>query len=88
MTKARKSIRPETGKEQFGFDQDAGTRNDIFSMRMMSERAIQMQQNIYLCFIDYSKAFDKVRHEELLEMLQELDINGKDLRLIRNLYWE
>ena len=34
------------------------------------------------------KAFDKVKHEDLFEFLQNLDIDGKDLRLIRNLYWE
>ena len=35
-----------------------------------------------------AKAFDKVKHEDLFEFLQNLDIDGKDLRLIRNLYWE
>ena len=38
-------------------------------------------------FIDYEKAFDKVRHEELMMMLEELQIDGKEMRLIRNLYW-
>ena len=38
--------------------------------------------------IDYIKAFDKVRHEELFRMLAALDIDGKDLQVIRNLYWE
>ena len=43
---------------------------------------------MYLCFIDYTKAIDKVKHEDLFEILQNLDIDGSDLRLIRNLYWE
>ena len=41
-----------------------------------------------MCFIDYIKAFDKVKHEELLQILQCLDLDGKDLHLIRNLYWD
>ena len=41
-----------------------------------------------LSFIDYSKAFDKVRHEKLFNILEHLDIDGKDLRVIRNLYWD
>ena len=49
---------------------------------------IEVQHDLYLCFIDYAKAFDKVKHEDLFEFLQNLDIDGKDLRLIRNLYWE
>ena len=45
-----------------------------------------MQKDLYLCFIDYSKAFDKVRHEKLFNILEHLDIDGKDLRVIRNLW--
>ena len=41
-----------------------------------------------MCFIDYTEAFDKVRHETLMDILQKLDIDGKDLRLLRNLYWD
>ena len=88
MNRARSRIRPEIGKEQCGFVQDAGTRNAIFMIRMLSERAIEMQKDLHLCFIDYTKAFDKVQHEELLGMLGKLDIHGKDLRIVRNLYWE
>ena len=70
--------------------EDSGTRNAIFILRMLSERAIEMQRRLYVCFIDNIKAFDKVRHEvlTLTDMLQHLDEDGKDLRLIHNLYWE
>ena len=64
------------------------TRNAIFVVRTLCERAIEVQHDLYLCFIDYAKAFDKVKHEVLFEFLQNLDIDGNDLRLIRNLYWE
>ena len=47
-----------------------------------------MQKDLYLCFIDYSKAFDKVRHEKLFNILEHLDIDGKDLRVTRNLHWD
>ena len=39
-------------------------------------------------FFYYSKAFDKVRHEKLFNILEHLDIDGKDLRVIRNIYWD
>ncbi|XP_042870688.1 uncharacterized protein LOC122252328 [Penaeus japonicus] len=88
MERARSRIRPEIGNVQYGFVQDAGTRNAIWMVRMLSERAIEMQKDLFMCFIDYTKAFDKVQHEELLRLLQGLDLDGKDIRLIRNLYWE
>ena len=55
---------------------------------LLGHYASELQHDLYLCFIDYAKAFDKVKHEDLFEFLQNLDIDGKDLRLIRNLYSE
>lgn len=47
---------------------------------------LEKQRNLFLCFIDYEKAFDKVRHEELMTMLKDLHIDGKKMKLIQNLY--
>ena len=86
MARTRRATRSEISKQQFGFVQDAGTQNAILIMRMLSGRAIEIQQNLHLCFIDYSKAFDNVKHRTLLDTLQSLDIDGKDIRVPRNLY--
>ena len=40
------------------------------------------------CFIDYSKAFDTVKYESLVELLQSLDIDKSETRLLNNLYWK
>jgi len=88
MYRAQRKIRREIGKEQCGFMEDTGTRNAIFMIRMLADRAIEMQGDLYLCFIDYTKAFDRVQHEKLLQDLIDLDLDGKDLRFIWNLYWE
>ena len=47
---------------------------------------IKCGKNIYLCFIDYEKAFDRVKHAKIIECMENLDIDGKDISLIRNLY--
>ena len=41
-----------------------------------------------MCFIDYQKAFDTVKHADLLKILSRLDIAWKDMRIVRNLYYE
>lgn len=46
-------IRLEIGQEQCVFVKDTETRNMIFMLRMLSERSIQLQRDVYLCFIDY-----------------------------------
>ena len=86
MSRARNKISREISNTQCGFVRDKGAGNAIFMVRMLFERAVEMQQDLFLCFIDYSKAFDKVKHEELMRILEEIDIDGKDLRIVRNLY--
>ena len=43
---------------QAGFRKGRGTRDQIFNIRWIMEKAIEFQKNIYFCFIDYAKAFD------------------------------
>ena len=81
-------IRPEISEEQYGFVKENGTTNAIFLLRMLSERAIEMQNDVYLCFIDYEKTFDTVIHQEMLTMLARLGVDEKDLRLIKYLYYQ
>ena len=88
MERMRNKIRQEIDKTQCGFMNDTGTRNAIFILRNVCERAIKVNKDLYFCFIDFNKAFDKVRHNKLLNMLQDLDMDGKDIRFVRNLYWE
>ena len=42
---------------------------------------------ISLCFIDFEKAFDRVKHVKIIECMENLDMDGKDISLIRNRYW-
>ena len=46
-----------------------------------------MQKEVYICVIDYTKAFDKVKHKQLFEDLSKLDLHAKDLCLLTSLYW-
>ena len=67
--------REQVSWEQYGFLEGTGTTNAIFVMRIILERIIETQRNVFLCFIDYEKAFDKIRHEDLMTMLEDLDID-------------
>ena len=87
LLRLRSRIQPEIGREQFGFVEDAATRDAIFVLRVITERAVEMQKDIYMCFIDYANAFDKVRHQELFEDLDKLDLYRKDVHLLSTLYW-
>ncbi|GFN99094.1 LINE-1 reverse transcriptase [Plakobranchus ocellatus] len=87
MLRIRNKIKPEIGEEQCGFVEDKRTSNAIYILRTLIERALEVQ-DVYLCFIDYTKAFDRVRHDEIITDLKQLNIDGKDLRIIKTMYWE
>ena len=88
MNRMRNKIIPEMSGTQFEFMTDKGTRNAIFSLRTLTERAIEVQKELCLCFIDYSQAFDKVKHSDLFDILLTHNWDGKVLRVIRNVYRE
>ena len=47
---------------QDGFRKGRGARDQIANIRWIMEKAREFQKNIYLCLIDYAKAFDCVDH--------------------------
>ena len=87
MNKIRGRTLSEISEVQYGFMPDRGTRNAIFVLRRLVERMIERQTDVYVCFIDYSKAFDTVKPESLIELVQSLDIDPQDVKLLANLYW-
>ena len=50
---------------QDAFRKGRGTRDQIANIHWIMEKAREFQKNIYLCFIDYVKAFDCVDHNKL-----------------------
>ena len=43
---------------QAGFRTGRGDRDQIANIRWLTDKARKFQENIYFCFIDYTKAFD------------------------------
>ena len=50
---------------QAGFRKTRGTRDQVANICWIIDKATEFQKNIYLCFIDYTKAFDCVDHNKL-----------------------
>lgn len=49
----------------------------------MNLRAERCHVVLYACFIDFQKAFDRVKHTVLIDDLRNLDMNGKVVRVIK-----
>ena len=80
-------IERKLSENQLGFRKGRGTREGIFQVRQLGERLIQKNRKLYMAFIDYSKAFDRVQHQKLMEVMKRTGIPELERRLIANLYW-
>ena len=60
--------------------------DQIANIPWIIEKAKKFQKNIYLCFIDYAKAFGLVDHNKLWKALKEMGIPTHLTCLLGNLY--
>ena len=87
LTRNDQRIENEISACQSGFRPKMGTREGIFNLRTIIERFLEKQKTVFICFIDYEKAFDRVYHEKIIECLNTIDMDNNDKRLITSLYW-
>ena len=88
MDRMKGKIEAELDDAQSGLRQGKGTREGLMNLRLICERHLEVQKNVHICFLDYEKVFDQVRHEPLMQCLSEIGVDGKDIKIIRNLYWD
>ena len=71
---------------QAGFRARCSTTEQIFNLRILCERYLQHQQNLYHIFVDFKKAFDRVWHTALWAILRAYNINTNLINVIQQLY--
>ena len=74
QARLQQEVNHELPDVQAGFRKGRGTRDQIASIRWVIKKAREFQKNIYFCLIDYAKAFDRVDHNKLWKILQEMGI--------------
>ena len=87
VNRIKNAIRAEVNECQYGFMPDKGTQNAVYVLNRIAERSKQVQKKVFCCFIDYTKAFNRGQHNILFEILSDLDVNDKDIRLMHSLYF-
>ena len=73
-------------EEQAGFRARRSTTEQIFNLRILCEKYLQHQQNLYHVFIDFKKAFDRVWHAALWATMRKYNISANLVRTIEQLY--
>ena len=73
-------------EEQAGFRAGRSTTEQIFNLRILCEKYLQQQQNLYHVFIDFKKTFDRVWHAALWATMRKYNISANLVRTIEQLY--
>ena len=85
QARLQRYVNHELPDVQARFRKGRGTRDQIASIHWSIEKQ-EFQKNIYICFIDYAKAFDCVDHNKLWKIWKEMGIPDHLTCLLRNLY--
>ncbi|WP_419628005.1 RNA-directed DNA polymerase, partial [Thiolapillus sp.] len=83
-------LKPQAEKiiaeEQAGFRAGRSTTEQVFNLRILCEKYLQHQQDLYHVFIDFKKAFDRVRYAVLWATMKKYNISTNLIQVIKNLY--
>ena len=53
---------------------------------MICEKSLEFGNNVYICFVDFEKAFDRVNWEKMMKVIQSIGVDWRDQRTISELY--
>ena len=65
-----KKIEDVLGEDQFGFRRGKGTKDANSLPIIISERTLEIDEELYVCFIDWQKAYDRVKWTKLMQILK------------------
>ena len=86
QTRLQQYVNHELPDVRAGFRKGTGTRDQIANLCGIIKNQESSRRNIYVCFLDYAKAFDCVDHNKLWKTLKEMGITDHLTCFLRNLY--
>ena len=57
-------------ENQCGFHKGCGCNDQIYTLQALMDKPREFHQPLYMCFIDYCKAYDSLNHDTLWAILQ------------------
>ena len=71
---------------QYGFMPGKGTVDALFIARILQERYGRKKKKLYVCFVDFEKAFDRVPRMVIDWYLRKKGVNERLVRAVMSLY--
>ena len=71
---------------QCGFRPGCSTTDQIFTLKQIAEKSWEHGNNLFACFVDFKKAYDRVPRDKLWKVLQEYGVDRQLLRAINSFF--
>ena len=71
-------------ESQCGFRKDRGTIDMIFTARQLQEKCQEQNVDLYMTFVDLTKAFDTVSREGLWKIIAKFGCPAKFIAMVRS----
>ena len=69
-----------------GFKKCSRTTDNIFILKGLIERQLALGKKVIVCYVDFSKAFDRVNRNILFYKINKSGLTGRVIDTLRNLY--
>jgi len=71
---------------QAGFRPGRSTIDQLLSLRLIAEKYQEFDKDLFICYVDFQKAFDSVWRKGLWQTMRHLGYDRKVVRLLESLY--
>jgi len=78
-------------KGQAGFRREKRTSDHVFVLKHLIDKhrlRRAPQHHLFVCFVDFRKAYDSVRRDLLMKCLVDMGLHGNILSTIMHMYWQ
>ena len=84
--KCREIVESKLEDGQCGFRPGRSATDQIFTLKQIFEKSWEYGKDLFACFVDLEKAYDRVPWDKLWKVLQEYGVNGQLLCAIKSFY--
>ena len=71
---------------QAGFKANSRAADNIFVLYSLVKQYKRLKKDLYVCFIDFTKAFDHIKQNALFYKLFKSNVSGNSLNLIKSMF--